>query len=116
MAVLEPFALASVRRYPLARIASDTGARWIRDRLLRVDADACIVHTGGGRELPYDALLLAIGARESSPYEHAHVFTDRDPAQSFRGIVRDIELGRASSVAFVLPTGLCGHCRSTSSR
>ena len=61
LAVLEPFAFESVRRYPLARIASDTGARWIRDRLVRVDADACIVHTGGGRELFYDALLLAVG-------------------------------------------------------
>jgi sulfide:quinone oxidoreductase len=105
LAVLEPFALESVRRYPLARIASDTGARWIRDRLVRVDADACIVHTGGGRELFYDALLLAVGARESAPCEHAHMFSDRDDGQSFRGILQDIELGRASSVAFVLPSG-----------
>ena len=103
LAVLEPFAFQSVRRYPLAPIASDTGARWIRDRLVRVDTDACIVHTGGGRELFYDALLLAVGARESAPYEHAHVFSDRDDGQSFRGIVQDIELGHVKSVAFVLP-------------
>ena len=50
-------------------------------------------------------MLLALRARESAPYEHAHVFTDRDPDQSFREIVRDIELGHASSVAFVLPPG-----------
>ncbi len=105
LAVREPFVLAGVRRYPLERIASDTGAKWIKDRLVRVDADACTVHTQGGRELSYDALLLAVGARESSPYEHAHVFTDHDPDQSFRGIVRDIEMGYASSVAFVLPEG-----------
>jgi sulfide:quinone oxidoreductase len=103
LAVREPFALAGVPRYPLERIASDTGARWIRDRLARVDVDACAVHTGGGRQVSYDALLLAVGARESSPYEHAHVFSDRDGGQSFRRIVQDIELGYVKSVAFVLP-------------
>ena len=105
LAVHEPFALAGARRYPLERIASDTGGRWIRDRLVRIDVDACTVHTEGARELSYDALLLALGARESAPYEHAHVFTDRDPRQSFRRLVQDIELGRARSVAFVLPHG-----------
>jgi sulfide:quinone oxidoreductase len=63
------------------------------------------VHTGGGGDLSYDALLVAVRAWESAPYEHAHVFTDRDPDQSFQGIVRDIELGDARSVAFVLPHG-----------
>jgi sulfide:quinone oxidoreductase len=105
LAVREPFALPGVRGYPLQRIASDTGATWIRDRLERVDPDGRIVHTQGGRELSYDALLLALGARETSPYEHAYVFTDRDPNQCFRGIVRDIEMGSASSVAFVLAHG-----------
>jgi sulfide:quinone oxidoreductase len=105
LAVREPFALEGVRRYPLERIASDTGARWIQDRLERIDVDACMLHTKGGRELSYDALLLALGAQEVTPYEHAQVFTDRDPDKSFRGIVRDIELGHARSVAFVLPHG-----------
>lgn len=103
LAVREPFGLADTRRYPLERIASHTGASWVRDRLERVDVDAWTVHTVGGRELSYDALLLALGARESSPYEHAHVFSDRDAGQSFRGIVRGIELGDVKSVAFVLP-------------
>jgi sulfide:quinone oxidoreductase len=105
LAVREPFGLASVRSYPLEQIASDTGARWIQDRLGRIDVDACTLHTEGGRELSYDAMLLAVGARESAPFEHADVFTDRDSDQSFRGIVREIELGHARSVAFVLPQG-----------
>ena len=102
LAVHEPFALAGVRRYSLKRIASDTGARWVRDRLVGVDVDACAVRTRGGRDLSFDALLLALGAGESSPYEHAHVFTDRDAGQSFREIVEDIERGGVKSVAFVL--------------
>jgi len=73
------------------------------DRLARVDTGARKVHTDGGRELPYDALLLALGAEESSPFEHAHVFTDRDAGQSFRSVVQDLEQGHAKSVAFVVP-------------
>jgi sulfide:quinone oxidoreductase len=105
LAVREPFAQAGVRRYPLERIASDTGTRWIRDRLARVDVEACTVYTEGGRKLSYGALLLALGGRESSPYEHAHVFSDRDRDQSFRRILQDIEMGHVRSVAFVLPDG-----------
>ena len=105
LAVREPFARASVRRYPVQRIVSDTGATWVKDRLAEVDADACEVHTEGNLELPYDALLLALGARESSPFEHARVFTDRDAGESFREILRDVELGRVRTVAFVLPDG-----------
>ena len=103
LAVREPFGLEGARRYPLGRIVSDAGATWVRDRAARIDGDARTVQTEGGREVSYDALLLAVGGRESSPFEHAQLFTDRDADQSFRGIVREIELGQVRSVAFVLP-------------
>ena len=56
---------------------SDVGARWIRDRLSSVHTGERTVHTDGGAELAYDALLLAIGGSEESPYPHANTFTDR---------------------------------------
>jgi len=104
LSVLEPFTPESIRRYPLERVASDTGANWIMDRLARVDTSACKVQTEGGREFAYDALLLALGAKECSPFEHAHVFTDRDAGQSLRGILQDIERGHVTAVAFVVPS------------
>jgi sulfide:quinone oxidoreductase len=103
LAVMEPFASSGVRRYPLERIAADVGARWVRDGLSSVDHASRTVHTESGATLRYDALLLAIGARESSPYEHACVFTDRDAGATLRGLVRDVELGFVNSLAFVLP-------------
>jgi sulfide:quinone oxidoreductase len=105
LAVRAPFDPASVRRWPLHRIAADSGARWIRDRVESIDPDALQLRTEGGHELPYDALLLALGARESAPYDHAHVFTDRTAGESFRGIVRDIDTGQVKSLAFVLAPG-----------
>lgn len=103
LAVLEAFGPAGAGRYPLQKIAADAGATWVKDRLVRVDVDASVVHTGHGDELPFDAMLLSLGARESSPYEHAHVFSDRDADQSFRGIVQEIESGRLTSLAYVVP-------------
>jgi sulfide:quinone oxidoreductase len=105
LAVREPFGLAGVRRHPVRRIAADVEAGWIKDSLDRVDTDACTVYTKGNRVVAYDALLLAIGARQSSPFDHALVFSDRDGGESFREIVQGIELGRVTSVAFVLPDG-----------
>ncbi len=102
LAVLEPFASSSVRRYPVQQIASDTNVRWIKDSLLGVDMPARRLQTEAGSELLYDALLLAIGAGESEPYEHAETFTDRDGGEIFRGILHDLELGHVKSVAFVL--------------
>ncbi len=37
-----------------------------------------------------------------SPYDNAKVFTDRDGGETFRAILRDLELGVVTSVAFVL--------------
>lgn len=102
LAVLEPFAAASVRRYPLAQIIADSNSAWIKDGLTGVDTVARTLQTEGGRELSYDALLLAVGAGESSPYDHATVFTDRDGGETFRIILDDLESGVVTSVAFVL--------------
>jgi sulfide:quinone oxidoreductase len=103
LAVLEPFAPTRPSRYRLERIIADTQAAWVRDRLVRVDAQERIAHTGHGDELPFDALLVALGARESSPYEHAQLFSDRGAAERFESIVQEIDAGQTASIAFVLP-------------
>jgi len=103
LAVLEPFIRGSVRRYRLEELIEHTGAEHIRDRLVSVDAGFRLVLTVDGRELHYDALLLALGARQSNPYAHAALFTDRDGGRTFRSIVGDLEAGRAESLAFVVP-------------
>lgn len=103
LAVREPFAPTSLRRYSLDRIVADLGAQWVKDRLSSVNPASRSVRTESGAELEYDALLLAVGAREAAPYEHASVFTDRDTENRFHGMVRDIEMGYVKSVVFVLP-------------
>ena len=61
MAVREPFAFGPPRRYPLRRIAHDSGAALAQDSLAWVEPDAQVVHTTEGRRVEYDALLIGIG-------------------------------------------------------
>ena len=103
LAVFEPFVGAAAQRHRLERIASDAGARWIQDRVESIDGDARKVHIEHGPELSYDALLLALGGRESSPYQHAYVFSDHDAGHGGRAIMDAIEQGQVQSAAFVVP-------------
>lgn len=105
LAVREPFAFGPPRRYPLRRIARDTQAEWTKDALEWVDPDARVVHTAEGRRLEYDALLIAVGARQVEPYKHVATFRDAEADATYHGIVQDVEGGYTRSLAFVQPVG-----------
>src|SRR5919106_6374097 len=62
LAVDQPFTV-SPPAYPLETIARHTGAKWLQDAAESLDPDAQVIHTAAGRTPPFDALLLAVGAR-----------------------------------------------------
>jgi sulfide:quinone oxidoreductase len=103
LTVREPFARGPVRRYPLARIAHDAGAELIQDSLERVEAPAQVAHTREGRALPYDALVLALGALARPHYKHALTIDDRRMDELLHGLIQDIEGGYVRRLAFVSP-------------
>lgn len=105
MAVREPFASGPPRRYPLRRIARDAHAEWTQDSLAWVDPDARAVHTEDGRRVEYDALLVAVGARQVEPYDYVATFDDADADAAYHGIVQDVEGGYSRSLAFIQPVG-----------
>jgi sulfide:quinone oxidoreductase len=105
LAVREPFAFGPARRYPLRRIARDGHAEWTRDELRWVDLDNQVVHTGDGKEVGYDALLIAIGAKEVEAYRHVATFRASDADAAYHGIVQDVEQGYSRSIAFIQPVG-----------
>src|SRR5215208_6428523 len=105
MAVQEPFSRPGPRRYPLRKIARRVGAEWVQSGLEWVDPDGQQAHTTDGQAIPYDALLLAVGARTEVPYEHVTVFDDAHADATYRGIVQDVEEGYTRSVALLLPDG-----------
>lgn len=104
-AVQEPFSRPSARRYPLRKIARRTNAEWVQEALEWIDPDGQVAHTAEGRAIPYDSLLLAVGARTELPYQHVTVFDDANADDTYRGVVQDVEEGYTRSLALLLPDG-----------
>jgi sulfide:quinone oxidoreductase len=104
MTVGEPFARPRAQRHDLRTIVQDAGATFLDGELAWVDAAAHVAHTASGKELPYTALVLALGARRTDRYPHATTIDDRHLDDQLHGLVQDIEAGYVNSIAFVIPT------------
>ncbi len=103
MTVREPFAYSLAKRYPLAEIAGDVGAELVVDEFAWVDPEKQTAHTEAGTAFPYDALVLALGARPRAPFAHALTIDDRRMDELLHGIIQDVEGGYTHSLAFVAP-------------
>lgn len=57
------------------------------------------------RDASFDALLLAVGGRLVTPFEHVTVFDDAHADEAYHGLVQDVEGGYTRSVALIVPEG-----------
>jgi sulfide:quinone oxidoreductase len=103
MTVAQPFHLGHAREYPLADIAEEFHAAFIRDSVAEVRADDKSVRGASDRELSYDYLVIAIGAKASPSFPHAITFGDDPSEQRLHGMLADLEQGYLQRVAFVVP-------------
>ena len=103
MTVAEPFAYGPARRYPLAPIVADAGGRLLADELVRVDPSSRTIHTKSDQPIPYDALMLGLGATATERYKHALTIDDRRMDETLHGLIQDVEGGYVRSLAFVSP-------------
>jgi sulfide:quinone oxidoreductase len=97
----EAFGLGHPSRYPLARLADDAGARFVRASVRAVRPDSREIVLGDGRTLGYDALLLALGARSVPAFDHGSTFHPH----LFEEILDDIRNDLARDVTIVVPRG-----------
>jgi sulfide:quinone oxidoreductase len=105
LAVREAAGIGRARRYQLWDVAQDAGAEWVRDAIASVDLAGRLVNTVQGRELHYDALLIAVGGRQIADLDHALTFRDAEAGRVYERVVGKVEQSRIGSVAFVLPDG-----------
>jgi sulfide:quinone oxidoreductase len=105
LAVAEPFALGHQRRTPLAEATRATGAALVQATLVSVDAAAKTVQLGDGRELAYDALVLATGASTEPAYDNVFTWDDACGVEAVGGLLRDLEEGYSQHLAIVVPPG-----------
>jgi sulfide:quinone oxidoreductase len=107
MAVGQPFKVRRGRGLRLEETAAELGARWHRGALDRVERDQHRVVTKDRDELPYDRLVLALGARPEREWRSEGVLTyhgGRD-APNYRLLLHQLREGRIDKLAFVRPAG-----------
>jgi sulfide:quinone oxidoreductase len=105
LSVEDPFAGAAMRRYDIGRLCSEVDAEFIQDALATVDPVARIVTTAGGQTVPYDDLVLAMGALRRAPYATGITFRGLEDAEAVHGLIQDVELGAVDSIVFAVPSG-----------
>jgi sulfide:quinone oxidoreductase len=106
LAVAEPFEFAETHLFELAEIAADQGAKLHVDSLARVDAEARSVRLSSGTVLPYDAVVIAVGAQRREWLGGALHFGGADSVAAFVGLLEGFEDGSEQRLCFVHPAGL----------
>ena len=104
--VAESFCLGRRTRNSLGHVATDVGATYVEATVTSVDAEARVVRCSGGRELPFDSLIVALGARATPAFEHAVTLGEEGTDDALHGILRDLEQGYLKRLAFVVPSAV----------
>jgi sulfide:quinone oxidoreductase len=105
LAVAEPFGLGHAHRVPLARFADEAEAELIIDAVVGVDDAAREVHLGDGGSHPFEALIVATGGRAVAGVKGATTWWPGGDADTYGGVLRDIDEGFAKRIAIVIPPG-----------
>ncbi len=103
LSIGEPFTSSWAERYPLGPLAAAAGATLVRDTLASVDPERRTIRTGGGTEMTYDALVVALGATLRPYSDHVTNVDDARMEELLHGLVQDIEGGYTKRLAIVIP-------------
>jgi sulfide:quinone oxidoreductase len=108
MAVTQPFKGWRVRGVRIQDIADECGAQWLRRTVDHVDHAQRVAVTRDGIRLPYDVLVLALGARRPErrwPPDGLLTFHDGRDGPGYRLLLHQLRTGRVNRLAFVRPPG-----------
>jgi sulfide:quinone oxidoreductase len=102
LAVAAPFRMGDVKRFPLQRLVEAAGATVTQAAVRQVDAERKLVTTDDGQELPYDALLLALGAQPLDAIEGAFTFRGPQDQAEFGRLLEQARSGGIRRLVFAL--------------
>ncbi|MGD1049940.1 MAG: FAD-dependent oxidoreductase [Solirubrobacteraceae bacterium] len=103
MAVLEPFIRRSPRHLELERFAAELAIDFVQDGVATVDAERGRLTTVAGRELPYGALVLAVGARSAVALPNAVTIDIPGTYESLQTLLDALDGGTVRAIALVAP-------------
>ena len=115
MSVEQPFKPKRGRGIRLENMFAEFDARWVRDKLDRVEHERCVACTKGGERLAYDRLVIALGAHPEQwvsrsltnrDWSHALSYHGGRDSSDYRLLLDRVREGRVNKVAFVKPGGV----------
>ena len=104
LSVAEPFELGETNHYELAALASAASATFTLGTLEGVDAARREAKTSVGA-IPYDVLLVAVGAVPTPAVPGALTFRGPADTEKIRTLLDEIAAGDVRRVAFAVPWG-----------
>jgi sulfide:quinone oxidoreductase len=105
LSVAEPFGGDPAPRYSWEEIARDRGVELIHDVVAAVRPATRTLETRDGPPIPYDALLLALGARPCPALPGAIPFAGPRDVLAVGDAIAALEPGRRHVIAFVAAAG-----------
>jgi sulfide:quinone oxidoreductase len=106
LAVAAPFDLAETHLCELAGIADEQGAELHVNSLASVDAEDRRIGLASGDTVPYDALVVAVGARRHDWLQGAVHFGGAADVAAFRTRLERLEEGSDQRLSLVNPAGV----------
>jgi sulfide:quinone oxidoreductase len=106
LAVAEPFRVGEMHRFPLARLAEAAGAALRTGSAAAVDPERKVLKLDDGTELPYDALVLALGARAREAIPGALTFRGPEDGPSLAGLLDRVTAGDVQRIVFAAPAAV----------
>jgi sulfide:quinone oxidoreductase len=103
LGVYEAFGHAPARRYRVSALARALDAGRRRDALASVDRARREVRLRSGNVVPYDVLVVAVGAIAYPAFDHGVLFDLPRNGEAVEAMLRDVRAGRVDSVAIVVP-------------
>ena len=104
VSVAEPFGRGEARRFAWEDIAADRSLTVHHGELALVDPIRQHVVTREDVELPFDLLVVAIGARAVNPLPGALVFRGEEDVGAIRDLLSELERGDVQRVVFTMPS------------
>jgi sulfide:quinone oxidoreductase len=99
MSVARVFSRGHLRQVGLAEIADEV----VCDSVAEVDPAARRIRCASGDELPFDHLVLAVGARARRAWRHGITFGEDPTEEALHSLLEEVERGYVGQVAFVVP-------------
>jgi sulfide:quinone oxidoreductase len=106
LAVAEPFGGQRVGHWELADLTRAAGARFTPGELRALDVEAHVAELRSGQRIPYNAVVLACGARPTAAVAGALAFRGPADVERFKALLEHVRSGSAERLIFAVPSGI----------